>query len=74
MPKVIIELRLGPNEILKYYQGIAQTLIAPSVSGQRIQLPASAIRSFVTPLGIHGRFEVNFSETGKLIDIVQIGS
>ncbi len=71
MPTLLIEIVISPKELLRYYQGVAQTIIVHAVTGERVQLPASAFRSFVTPHGINGRFEVTFSEQGKLINIVQ---
>jgi hypothetical protein len=72
MPTLLIEIVISPTELLKYYKGVAQTIMVHAVTGERVQLPASAFRQFVTPHGINGRFEVTFSEEGKLLNISQI--
>ncbi|MBI2792240.1 MAG: DUF2835 domain-containing protein [Gammaproteobacteria bacterium] len=74
MPSVIISLSISPNELLKYYQGAAQVVVAQSTTGQRVQLPASILRQFVSPSGIQGCFEIHYSEAGKLTEIVKISS
>jgi hypothetical protein len=72
MPSVIISLSISPNELLKYYQGAAQVVVAQATTGQRIQIPASILRPFVSSQGIQGCFEIHYGENGKLTEIVQI--
>jgi len=72
MPSIIIDLRISPKDLLGYYQGVAKNIIAPSLAGQRVQLPIASLRSFVTSHGIQGRFEILYSENGKLLNISQI--
>ncbi|MGD9591784.1 MAG: DUF2835 domain-containing protein [Candidatus Berkiella sp.] len=72
MPTLLVQIVISPQAFLKYYQGVAQNIVVHAVTGERVQLPASALRKFVTPHGINGRFEVSFSETGKLLNIAQL--
>lgn len=72
MPSVIISLSISPNELLKYYQGAAQVVVAQATTGQRIQLPVSILRPFVSPLGIQGSFKIQYAENGKLSEIIRI--
>ncbi len=67
-----VDIRISPRDLLQYYQGVAKVIVAPSTTGQRVQLPVSALRPFVTANGVQGRFEIHFCDTGKLIDINQI--
>lgn len=71
MPVLTIDIALSAKELLKYYQGKAQVIIVRATTGQRVQLPASSLRSFVTTRGIYGRFEVFFTADGKLEKIEQ---
>ncbi len=71
MAVLTFDIAISASELLKYYQGVAQVVVVQAHSGERVQLPASALRSFVTQNGIHGRFEVHFSDQGKLIRILQ---
>lgn len=71
MPVLTVDITLSAKDFLKYYQGVAQVIVVRAISGERVQLPASALRSFVTNQGIYGRFEVFFTHEGKLEKIVQ---
>ena len=56
--RICFVLELPAEEYLRYYQGQAGAVIVRAEDGRRVQLPASALRPFVTEQGIYGRFQL----------------
>lgn len=69
MEKVRFYLNIEQEEFLRYYQGEANQVVVRSIDDQTIQFPANVLRSHVTREGIHGLFELSFSDMGKFISI-----
>ena len=44
------------KEFLPYYQGHAQSVIATTAQGVRVQFPAMHLRKYLTNSGIYGHF------------------
>lgn len=66
-------LAISADRYLRYYQGSAQTIIAKSHDGRRVQFPAASLRPFVTREGVRGEFALRFDENNKLIELVRVG-
>lgn len=73
MPSIDIRLNLSPEACLAYYRGRAEQVITLSLDGRRVAFPALALRRIVGRDGVHGRFRLHFSATGKFEDIQPIG-
>lgn len=71
--KVWVNLRLSPEEYLRYYRGTAKVVYARDVQGRTVQFPANLLQRFVTQNGVDGLFEIQFTSGGKLIDIYRVG-
>lgn len=67
-------LNLPPEEVQRYYQGSARWLLAQAQTGERLQLPLSCLREFITHDGLSGCFKVETDAQHKLSSIVRIGA
>lgn len=70
--KLQFNLNISASEILRFYNGSARNLRVTLASGQNIQLPLSNFRPFVNENGLHGHFEVEFTEQFKLVELVKL--
>ena len=65
MNRYEFQLHLTPDQYLEYYRGTVLQVVVRCTSGQIIQFPASLLRRFVTPEGIHGDFVLTCDEQHK---------
>ena len=65
-------LSISPEEMQRCYRGEASSVIVLSDKGLRLQFPERLLRSFVGPSGITGRFEIEYDDQGKLLNLRQI--
>jgi len=72
MRQFIIDLSIGAEKMLSYYQGNTQQVLAEDVQGLRVSFPAQALRPFVTRDGVHGRFCIRIDDNNKLIDVSKL--
>lgn len=72
MPKTIFSLNISEDEILKYYSGAVKSVITTDTNGLKIQFPAAILRQFVTKEGVHGTFEIEFDENGRMQNITKL--
>ncbi len=70
---VRFRLAIDAEQFLAYYQGAAKNVIVTAEDGRRIQFPADRLRRHVTAEGVFGRFELQFDERHRLIDLRKIG-
>jgi len=56
MKRFAFRLNLTSDQCLAYYQGAARNVVARCADGQNVQFPASLLRPFMSPTGIHGDF------------------
>lgn len=54
--KYYFTINMTAKEFLPYYQGRAQSLIATTTQGVRVQFPAMHLRKHLTSSGIRGYF------------------
>ena len=72
MPSKFFKLNISANNYLAYYRGQSQMVETQAEDGQRLQFPAIELRDFITHTGIQGRFEIIFTDEGKLIELRQV--
>ena len=56
MKEFHLKLDIPPGELLRYYDGSAQDVIATADDGTRVRFPARALREHVGAAGVSGRF------------------
>jgi len=66
-------VRFGLNilydDYLAYYQGAVQRVSVVTEDGRRIEFPANLAQRYLTHQGIQGRFELEFDDNHKLIEL-----
>ena len=72
MPAITFNLAITKEQMLKYYQGRAQTVTVTSIEGKTIQFPANILRQFVEEEGVYGKFTIEFDNNGKFSSISRI--
>ena len=65
MPSVVVRIDLSAEELLRYYRGEAQNVLAVSEDGRTVRFPASLLRTFVSEDGVSGRFRLDFDAAGR---------
>lgn len=65
---------LSYQDYLLYYQGNVRAVVVRAEEGLTLQLPAARLRSFVTPAGIHGRFELELDEQNQTRRLERLGN
>jgi len=53
-------------------EGQADSVIATTTDGRRIRFPAVNLRSFISPQGIKGLFELTYTAGNQLVSIRKI--
>ncbi|KPK37920.1 MAG: hypothetical protein AMJ69_09910 [Gammaproteobacteria bacterium SG8_47] len=69
MTTLRIRLELSPAQCLAYYRGVKQAVVARAEDGRTVRFPASELRRFVTPAGVHGSFELRYDDNNKLVSL-----
>lgn len=73
MKSLTVMLAISEDEILRLYSGSARDVVAVADNGQTVRFPASILRPFVLHDGVHGRFRISFSDSGKFAAIEPVG-
>ncbi len=60
------DLSITPKEYLKYYQKRVNWVVVMSTKGLSIRFPANLLSAYITHEGIHGRFILKYSKSGKV--------
>ena len=71
---MFFSLNIPAEKYQSYYEGVASAVNVQAEDGRRIQFPASELRPFFTHNGIQGRFEIEFSETHKLVGLKKLNN
>lgn len=58
---------------LSHYSGTASTVMVMTEQGLKLQLPASRFRSFLTQLGVKGRFRLTTDQNNRFLNLEQVG-
>lgn len=72
MAKIVFHLNISAQEYLKYYQGTAQQVQVRSVDGRRVRFPANLLKNHVSHQGVHGLFQLEYSENNKLVSFIRL--
>jgi len=72
MNEIRFQLALTQERFLAYYQGAAQVVMVTASDGRKVQIPASALRRFITANGIQGEFLLRVDANNKLISIDKV--
>ncbi len=73
MPRKFFTLNISATDYQAYYRGQSQVVMAQSEDGHRLQFPAIELRKFVSHTGVHGRFEITFTDESKLVNLRKVG-
>jgi uncharacterized protein DUF2835 len=65
-------LHISQEEVLRYYQGSANSVVVRAENGQRLQFPAEHIRPFIDQNGVQGTFSISYDNDNKLIGIKRL--
>lgn len=74
MHRYEFHVSISAQEFLRVYQGTASHLVVRATTGQRVQVPASRFRPFVTPDGVSGHFVLTCDERHKCLELQRIGA
>jgi hypothetical protein len=69
----VVRLRISAVAYQRMYSGEASHVLAEDLQGRRVRFPASALRPFVTRIGVNGVFELRVDAANRLIDIRRRG-
>lgn len=72
MTRLRFRMNLNAQQALRYYQGMARTVIVTAETGQKLSFPAEHIRQFVDSSGVNGLFSIEFDDNNKLIGIKRL--
>jgi len=67
MACVVLDISLPADRLQALYRGQANRVQVTSRDGRRVNLPAHHLRPFVTHAGVHGSFELEFDDSGRLL-------
>ena len=67
-----VVLNISVHELIQYYEGTVDSVVAITTDGRSIKFPANILRSVVQNNGIHGTFELVFNEHFKFVSISRI--
>ena len=67
MTCVLLDISLPAERLQAVYRAQANRVLVTSRDGRRINLPAHHLRRFMTHSGVHGTFELEFDDTGRLL-------
>lgn len=65
MKRFEFHLRISPEQYLDYYRGVIQQVVVRCRDGTTLQFPASLLQPFVTPVGIHGAFQLTCDDQDR---------
>ncbi|UCL85329.1 DUF2835 domain-containing protein [Pseudomonas sp. HS-18] len=67
MACVVLDISLSADRLQALYRGHANRVQVSSRDGRQVNLPAHYLRPFVTYSGVHGSFELEFDDSGRLL-------
>jgi hypothetical protein len=66
MDSYIVDLTLSRSQLLAYYRGAAQGVVARARSGERVQFPVVLLRPHVEQHGVRGSFRLTVDANRRL--------
>ncbi len=67
-----VALDLSPQQLVHYYEGNINTVVARTTDGRIVRFPVNILRSVVQANGVHGIFELVVDENRKFVSIKRI--
>jgi hypothetical protein len=61
-----VAINISRDEFLKLYQRGSAVVHAKAMDGRSVQFPATALRPWVSHLGVVGRFRIFFDDNNRL--------
>ena len=71
---VVVTLSIDCDDLLRLYSGSAREVVALAEGGRTVRFPANVLRSQVMHDGVHGRFRIDFTGSGKFCGISRLQS
>ena len=71
MNQVVVDISISAEDFMAHYRGNVRDVVALSRDGRRVRFPSSLLQSFLLHDGIHGSFQISFSDQGKFQRIVR---
>jgi Protein of unknown function (DUF2835) len=68
-----VVLKIPSHQLLYYYEGEVDVVVAKTTDGRILRFPANILRSVVQSHGVYGKFELVFDENHKFVSISRIG-
>lgn len=68
-----VVLKIPSHQLLYYYEGAVDVVVAKTTDGRILRFPANILRSVVQSHGVYGKFELVFDENHKFVSITRIG-
>ncbi len=72
MQQIIVDIRIGPDEWIHLYQGVASDVHTPARHGRSVRFPARILSRVCLPDGIRGSFRIVFDDAGKFASIERL--
>lgn len=69
MHTAVFSISLNSEQVLLYYKGKKQRVQVRTREGFTMSLPYDILLQHVTREGVHGTFEISYSNDGKLGDL-----
>ncbi len=66
--ELCFRLDLSSQQYVAYYAGQARSIQALSTNGRRVRFPASILRPYVRPDGVHGLFALRI-DANRILDV-----
>ena len=66
MPKAVFSISLNSEQVLQYYKGKKNRVQVRTQEGLSMSLPYDILLQYVSREGVHGTFEISYSNDGKL--------
>ena len=70
--EIDVSLNVGYQDCMLYYLGELTHIEVEDSNGQRFRIHARHFRTFITILGVRGRFKIKLSATGELLSIKKL--
>ena len=68
-----VVLKIPSHQLLYYYEGEVDVVVAKTTDGRILRFPANILRSVVQSHGVYGKFELVFDENHKFVSISRVG-
>ncbi len=73
MRRFVVDLAIADSQMLRYYRGSGQTVIATSRDGKTVRFPHRWLREFVGHNGVQGTFALEVDADHRLQRMTRLG-